>query len=70
MTVKEFTDIINENVKYQEHSPLEFWIGEKRYDIANISNFDILPNVMIQLKPLVETPIMERINFIKPINTI
>jgi len=60
MTVKEFTKIINENIEHQENAPLEFWIGDKEYDIASMSNYSILPNVMIHLKPI-DTPILRKV---------
>ncbi len=51
MTVQKFIDVINDNIQYPENRPLEFWIGDKLYEIKAISAYSILPTVMVELKP-------------------
>ena len=52
MKLSKFKKQIDMAVKYAgDHDPdVEFWVGEKQYDIKNIGQFSIVPDVVISLE--------------------
>ena len=58
LTVEKFIKILKKHVKDPDIARVEFLVGEKNYRLKSISQFSILPDVIIKLEEF-EPPIME-----------
>jgi hypothetical protein len=50
LTVKEFINILKKNVKDIDIANVEFMVGEKSYKLKSVGQFQILPDVIIELE--------------------
>jgi len=48
-TVKKFIEALKK-AKDIDIAPVEFWVGEKEYELDSISQFGIMANVMLHFK--------------------
>lgn len=66
MTVKEFIDLLSNEVKEcdRDQSELEFYVLDQRYDVDSIRAFSLSPDIIVELRSI-ENPLVTTARFKK-----